>query len=79
MRSQRYLGNHEQEEEAWSKQSDQSRSTLIGIVKYCEMVVGILLPTYFVTLLPGPKVDASIQQLNIKAGMRPGARLILYL
>lgn len=63
-----------------SKQSDQSRSSLIGILKYlATMVVGILLPTYFVTLLPGPKVDASIQQLNIKAGNAAGCTAYIVL
>ena len=35
-------------------------------------IVGILLPTYFVRLLPGPKVGAEIQRLNFKRGRAAG-------
>lgn len=42
-------------------------------------IMGLLIPVYFVKLLPGPRVDASIQQLNIKAGNAAGCTAYIVL
>jgi hypothetical protein len=41
--------------------------------------MGLLIPVYFVKLLPGPRVDASIQQLNLKAGNAAGCMAYIVL
>jgi hypothetical protein len=49
------------------------RAAFGSVGKYLlATIVGILLPTYFVRLLPGPKVDAEIQRLNIEKGNAAG-------
>jgi hypothetical protein len=42
-------------------------------------IMGLLIPVYFVKLLPGPRVDASIQQLNIKTGNASGCTAYIVL